>query len=366
MLNGTDLGAAIKTAIEKKIASGAAASQAAIARHFNVKPPSIHDWIKKGSISKDKLPELWRYFSDVVGPDHWGLKAWPDMGAAMPEETPRPPAPWPFPEISEQDVRALPPSQLNALQGALALAIAQLKLGVNVAAPTAAPLPNPTAATLRLHQPGDLVDMDHADDAFPMRIPGLPAPWEGGRTTAQAEREPKPRLSTRSDVVANVGPGEPHAANDRFEKVPELADVRLAAGDGIENHDETQTGVMQFRRSFLRAVGADSGKARVVYAKGDSMEPVIKDGAALLVIPNEDLTLRDLAGGGVYAINYDGKMIVKTVAKDKLTGRWVARSFNPAYPDIPLENGHPARVLGQVVWAGSRLRDDEAGQWTRT
>ncbi len=209
--------------------------------------------------------------------------------------------------------------------------------------------------------------MDHADDAFPMRIAGLPpAPWEGGHTTYQADRGPKLRISTQADVVANVGPGEPHAANDKFENVPELADVRLAAGDGIENHDETQTGVMQFRRSFLRAVGAGAGKGRVVYAKGDSMEPVIKDGAALLVVPNEDLTLRDLAGGGVYAINYDGKMIVKTVAKDKLTGRWVARSFNPAYPDIPLENGHPAHVLGQVVWAGVRLRDDESGQWIRS
>lgn len=275
-----------------------------------------------------------------------------------------PTAPWPFPDISEKDVRALPPAQLNALQGALALAIAQLKLGIKVSHSVATPAPSNTAP-LREHKPGGLVDMDHADDAFPMRIPGLPAPWEGGRTTHQAEREPKLRISTQEGVVANVGPGEPHAANDKFEKVPELSDVRLAAGDGIENDDETQTGVIQFRRSFLRSVGADAGKARVVYAKGDSMEPVIKDGAALLVVPNEDLTLRDLAGGGVYAINYDGKMIVKTVAKDKLTGRWVARSFNPAYPDIPLENGHPARVLGQIVWVGARLRDDEAGQWAR-
>ncbi|WP_241076303.1 S24 family peptidase [Achromobacter insuavis] len=271
---------------------------------------------------------------------------------------------WPFRTIPEDQLRALPESQLNALEGAIALAIAQMKLGIQVSPRPAAPAGN--VIPLRAHKPGGLVDMDHADDAFPMRIPGLPASWEGGRTTAEAEREPKPRLSTRSDVVANVGPGEPHAANDKFEKVPELADVLLAAGDGIENHDELQTGVIQFRRSFLRSVGADAGKARVVYAKGDSMEPVIKDGAALLVVPNEDLTLRDLAGGGVYAINYDGKMIVKTVTKEKLTGRWVARSFNPAYPDIPLENGHPARVLGQVVWAGARLRDDEAGQWVRS
>ncbi len=209
--------------------------------------------------------------------------------------------------------------------------------------------------------------MDATDDPFPMRIKGLPpAPWEGGRTTFEAELNPKIRISTQTGVVANVGPGEPHAANDKFDKVPEMADVRLAAGDGIENHLEEQTGVMHFRRSFLRAVGADAGKARVVYAKGDSMEPIIRDGAALLVVPNEDLTVRDLAAGGVYAINYDGKMIVKTVTRDHLTKQWVARSFNPAYPDIPLENGTPVRILGQVVWAGARLRNDEAGQWVRS
>ncbi|MBF0690619.1 hypothetical protein IR150_03750 [Providencia alcalifaciens] len=74
MLNGKDLGRAIEQAIEKKLISGSVKSKTEIARHFNVKLPSIYDWIKKGSISKDKLPELWSYFSDVVGPEHWGLK----------------------------------------------------------------------------------------------------------------------------------------------------------------------------------------------------------------------------------------------------------------------------------------------------
>ena len=365
MLNGTDLGAAIKAAIEKKIASGAAPSQAAIARHFNVRPPSIHDWIKKGSISKDKLPEMWRYFSDVVGPEHWGLKSWPDMGSPAALDPAPQNKPWPFKTIPEDQIHELPESQLNALEGAIALAIAQMKLGIQVSPRSAAPANN--VIPLRAHKPGGLVDMDHADDPFPMRIAGLPpAPWEGGQTTFEADRNPKIRISTQTGVIANAGPGEPHAANDRFEKVPELAEVRLAAGDGIENHSEDQTGMIQFRRSFLKAVGADNGKARVVYAKGDSMEPVIRDGAALLVVPNENLTLQDVASGGVYAINYDGKMLVKTVTRDKLTGRWVARSFNPGYYDIPLENGTPVRVLGQVVWAGARLRDDEAGQWVRS
>ncbi|MCY1196431.1 hypothetical protein D9M72_77740 [compost metagenome] len=290
----------------------------------------------------------------------------PTIAEAASQPAPEPQATnWPFPEIPEDQVRALPPAKLSALQGAMALAIAQMNMGITVAP---ASVVQPAAgAAIRTHKPGGLVDIDHADDAFPMRITGLPpAPWEGGHTTFQAEQSPKIRISTQTGVVANVGPGEPYAANDKFDKVPEMADVRLAAGDGIENHIEEQTGVMHFRRSFLRAVGADAGKARVVYAKGDSMEPIIRDGAALLVVPNEDLTVRDLAAGGVYAINYDGKMIVKTVTRDRLTKQWVARSFNPAYPDIPLENGTPVRVLGQVVWAGARLRDDEAGQWVRS
>ncbi|CAB3919087.1 LexA family transcriptional regulator [Achromobacter mucicolens] len=276
-----------------------------------------------------------------------------DDGDARPAAS-IPPAPWPFRTIPEDQLRALPESQLNALEGAISLAIAQMKIGIQVA-PRPHSLASPENLPMRSDKPGGLIDMDAADDPFPMSLPGLPAPWESGRTTAQDEREPTPRLATRLDVVANVGPGEPHAANDRFEKVPELADVRLAAGDGIENHNEEQTGVIQFRKSFLRSVGADNGRGRVVYAKGDSMDPDIKDGWALLVVASNSLTPADLIPGDIYAINYDGKMIVKIIAKDELTGRWVARSKNKRYRDIPLEGEASVRILGRVAWAGGRL-----------
>lgn len=79
MLNGKELGVAIGKAIRLKVESGAVRSKAEIARHFGVKPPSLADWVNKGSISKDKLPEVWRFFSDVVGCSHWGLSEaeWP-------------------------------------------------------------------------------------------------------------------------------------------------------------------------------------------------------------------------------------------------------------------------------------------------
>lgn len=77
MLNRKELGRAIAKAIELKIATGLISSKAEVARHFNIKTPSLYGWIEKGTISKSKLPELWRYFSDVVGPEHWGLADWP-------------------------------------------------------------------------------------------------------------------------------------------------------------------------------------------------------------------------------------------------------------------------------------------------
>jgi len=74
MLTGKELGAAIAQAIALKKASGAIKREADVAAHFGVKQPSLADWKKRGTISKEKLPELWHYFSDIVGPEHWGLK----------------------------------------------------------------------------------------------------------------------------------------------------------------------------------------------------------------------------------------------------------------------------------------------------
>ncbi|MFU2000474.1 XRE family transcriptional regulator [Bordetella avium] len=225
--------------------------------------------------------------------------------------------------------------------------------------------PNSAAADSHAQAPkrGTPIDMDAVADEFPMRIPGLPP----GPSKIKEPAPPyvTPRLSLAQATTVNVVAAERHADNDEWESVPEMADVRLAAGEGIENHAEEMTGYVYFRRSFLRSVGADGQRGRMVYAKGDSMEPVIRDGAALLVVPDLGLTLHDLAAGGVYAINYDGKMLVKTVAKDRLTGRWVARSFNARHPDIPLEDGASVRVLGRVVWAGAQLGEDEQGQWVR-
>lgn len=72
MLTGEKLGHAIAEAIERK-----GVAKKSVAAHFGVRPPSIQDWIHRGTISKDKLPKLWSYFADVAGPEHWGLAQFP-------------------------------------------------------------------------------------------------------------------------------------------------------------------------------------------------------------------------------------------------------------------------------------------------
>lgn len=70
MLTGKALGEAIKSALDK-----AKMTQADIARHFKVKPPSVSGWLTTGRISKPNFEKLRLLLATVVGPEHWGLTA---------------------------------------------------------------------------------------------------------------------------------------------------------------------------------------------------------------------------------------------------------------------------------------------------
>lgn len=283
----------------------------------------------------------------------------PKRGTRAAQASPPPvPANWPFPEIPEDQVRALPPAKLNALQGAMALAIAQMNLGITVASsPASQPA---TSAPPGTQKPGGLVDMDAADDPFPMRIPGLPsAPWEGGKTTKQIERE---MHWLRISQAINVGHVEDsgYSANDHeFVPVPEL-DVRLAAGKlGIENYQETEIGQILLRRSFLESFKRPLKRMRICYGDGPSMEPVIRHRNPML-LDVHPVSLEEVRSRFVYAINRGGKMIVKCLERWR-DGTWMAISTNPdpAYRPFPLEldDGGDVRIIGTVLWSPYDLRN---------
>lgn len=100
MLTGPELGAAIDAA---RIAKGVSKKQ--LADDFQVKPPSVQGWVKNGRIDKSKLMDVIVYFSDVVGPEHWGLR--PGFSyESLPEVTSDPVAE-PAPASAAEMVRAM-------------------------------------------------------------------------------------------------------------------------------------------------------------------------------------------------------------------------------------------------------------------
>lgn len=75
VLQGTDLAAAIRSALELKSTQPGIGrvGPTALARALEMTQPSASELLKTGRLAKEKLPLLLAFFEDVVGPDHFGL-----------------------------------------------------------------------------------------------------------------------------------------------------------------------------------------------------------------------------------------------------------------------------------------------------
>jgi hypothetical protein len=75
MLQGTDLAAAIRSALELKAArpNAGRVGPTALARALGMTQPSASELLKTGRLAMEKLPLLLEFFDEVVGPDHFGL-----------------------------------------------------------------------------------------------------------------------------------------------------------------------------------------------------------------------------------------------------------------------------------------------------
>ncbi|PPA75357.1 phage repressor protein [Achromobacter spanius] len=270
------------------------------------------------------------------------------LSTAVPLAAPTADAQWPFPSVPASLLHGLADDQVKRLEGALLLALGQM----GVKTKGSAGLGKNTSP-----KRGALVSIDSVADEFPM-APISAAPWDPeGVTTHQAERMQALRISTAANVghVANAG----YSANDQeFMPVPEL-DVRLAAGRlGIENYHETEIGEILLRRSFLESFKLPISRMKIVYAQGDSMEPVIRNGGPMLFYEDPVIDPREIDPRTVYAINHGGKMIVKCIARGR-EGGWLAKSLNPAYAPFALEkeDGCEVRIVGRILWSPYDLRN---------
>lgn len=233
-------------------------------------------------------------------------RGWMDTaptGSASAESFSRPVkvSPWPFPRIPEAQLRALPESDRNRIEGALALAIAQLGLGVDV-----------TPVVLAASSSPGPVKQQQTGDVLPIGSP----------------------------------------ANDDYIEIPQY-DVRMSAGSGALAFEANPRNKLAFRKSFLRTESVRPANAIVVYADGISMLPVIPHRAALL-INRGDTSLVDGNNGKVFGFRFDGELRVKRLVLQD-DGTIVARSYNPDFKDVVLDGSIDFEIIGRVVWMGTRL-----------
>lgn len=133
--------------------------------------------------------------------------------------------------------------------------------------------------------------------------------------------------------------------------VPFHPSLRASAGRGITNGEPREPLFLKFRAESLRRRGIDSASAMVIYAAGDSMEPIISSGDTIMF----DRSRTDLVDGRLYVIEIDGEALVKRLHR-RPGNRVLVQSENPAYPAYEVAADTDGfRVLGQVVWGAGWL-----------
>ena len=134
--------------------------------------------------------------------------------------------------------------------------------------------------------------------------------------------------------------------------VPFLEEVELAAGSGRSVVEESDTARLRFFKKDLRNNGVQFNNAKCVMVSGNSMIPVLRDGATVGVNMGKN-TLRDVVDGEMYAINHNGQLRVKQLYRIPTGLR--LRSFNrDEHPDEDYTfdqiQEQQIVILGHVFW----------------
>lgn len=177
---------------------------------------------------------------------------------------------------------------------------------------------------------------------------------EDRRTLAAYFRVPEEMLGGPPAGAMRALPSEAAAARRDADLVlvPQL-DIGASAGPGALGGDERAATRIAFPSGWLRALGRGSfAGLSIIRVQGDSMAPTLADGDDILVDRGDALErLRD----GIYVLRVDDALIVKRVAVNPATRRFVIRSDNPAYPEWADCDPASIEVIGRAVWAGRRL-----------
>ncbi|AMW84424.1 Transcriptional regulator, Cro/CI family [Pseudomonas yamanorum] len=140
--------------------------------------------------------------------------------------------------------------------------------------------------------------------------------------------------------------------------MPYLREVELAAGSGRFVIEEGEKSSLRFDKRSLRQNRVQFDKARCVTVRGNSMLPVLRDGA-IVGVNIAGTGLADVIDGDLYAINHNGQLRVKQLYR--LPTGMRMRSFNrDEHPDEDYSyqrlHDEQISILGHVFWWGMYAR----------
>lgn len=154
----------------------------------------------------------------------------------------------------------------------------------------------------------------------------------------------------QEDVVVgsfDVWSGNQEDEDDEV-SVPFLKDTELAAGSGLEPSQDYNGFKLKFARSTLRRLGVEPCNAVCVSVKGDSMEPVLKDGSTVGV----DKSKKSIIDGKMYAVSVRGLLKIKILSQLSSSSVRVKSYNSEEYPDEDVDISDIS-VEGRVFWSAS-------------
>jgi phage repressor protein C with HTH and peptisase S24 domain len=175
---------------------------------------------------------------------------------------------------------------------------------------------------------------------------------EGELSAASASGATKPRIQVEIPL-SSIETWDDETPLDEDEVyVPFLHEVELAAGSGRFAIEENANSRLRFNKKDLRHNGVQFSNAKCVKVGGNSMVPVLRDGATVGVNVGKN-SLSDIVDGEMYAINHNGQLRVKQVYRIPTGLR--LRSFNrDEHPDEDYTfqqiQEQQISILGHVFW----------------
>lgn len=137
--------------------------------------------------------------------------------------------------------------------------------------------------------------------------------------------------------------------------IPLYNSVRAAAGSGALVEHERPDDALMFKEAWVRAeLGARPGDLYLIRVAGDSMEPTLRSGDAILVDRRATRPDRE----GVYILRMNDMLLVKRL--QALPGGVVrVSSDNPAFAPFDIKaddiGGPDPAIIGRAVWTGRRI-----------